>query len=63
MTMRHATITRLTDIDLADPDTFTAGFPHEAFALLRAQAPVHWHPERAGGGFWVVFALVLIEAR
>jgi cholest-4-en-3-one 26-monooxygenase len=45
---------RLADIDLSNPD-FVAGFPHEAFALLRREAPIYWHPERNGGpGFWVV---------
>ena len=44
----------LDEIDLTDPDTFVRGFPHEAFALLRREAPVYWHPERGGRGFWVV---------
>jgi cytochrome P450 len=44
----------LAEIDLSDPDAFVGGFPHEAFALLRREAPVYWHPERAGRGFWVV---------
>jgi cholest-4-en-3-one 26-monooxygenase len=46
---------RLSDIDLCNPDNFTAGWPHEAFALLRREAPVYRHPEHNGGpGFWVL---------
>jgi cholest-4-en-3-one 26-monooxygenase len=45
---------QLDDIDLANPDTFVPGYPHEAFALLRREAPVYWHPDRTGSGFWVV---------
>jgi cytochrome P450 len=44
----------LADIDLSSPDTFVPGWPHEAFTLLRAEAPVYRHPERMGAGFWVV---------
>jgi cytochrome P450 len=46
--------TSLADIDLSSPDSFLGGFPHAAFALLRREAPVYWHPERTGRGFWVV---------
>jgi len=45
---------RLDDIDLANPDTFVPGYPHDAFALLRREAPVYWHPSQGGSGFWVV---------
>ena len=44
-------------VNLADPDTFAAGFPHEVFRRLRREAPVHWHErghERGGQGFYVV---------
>jgi cholest-4-en-3-one 26-monooxygenase len=44
----------LADIDLADPDRFIAGVPHDAFKLLRAEAPVYWHEEPRGAGFWVI---------
>jgi cholest-4-en-3-one 26-monooxygenase len=46
--------TSLDQIDLGNPDSFLNGFPHAAFTLLRREAPVYWHPERAGRGFWVV---------
>jgi len=47
------------DIDLNDLDLFErGGFPYEAFAELRARAPVWWHPPSPLGsdaeGFWVV---------
>jgi len=41
-------------VDLTDPDSFVAGVPHETFRRLRAEAPVAWHPERDGPGFWAV---------
>src|SRR5882724_7923228 len=41
-------------IDLADPDTYARGVPHEAFRRLRAEAPISWQPERNGRGFWAV---------
>jgi cholest-4-en-3-one 26-monooxygenase len=41
-------------VDLTDPDSFVGGVPHETFRRLRAEAPVAWHPERSGPGFWVV---------
>jgi len=41
------------DIDLS-PEAFAAGVPHDAFARLRAEAPVVWHANGDGTGFWVV---------
>jgi len=44
-------------INLADPDTFARGFPHDVFRHLRREAPVYWHAgghERGGKGFFVV---------
>jgi cholest-4-en-3-one 26-monooxygenase len=41
-------------VDLSDPDNFVDGVPHETFRRLRAEAPVFFHPERDGPGFWVV---------
>jgi cytochrome P450 len=44
-------------VNLADPDTFAQGFPHDVFRRLRREAPVYWHPqahERGGQGFFVV---------
>jgi cholest-4-en-3-one 26-monooxygenase len=44
----------LHDIDLTDADLFQRGTPHEAFALLRREAPVHWHAEPGGPGFFAI---------
>jgi len=46
---------KLADVNLCDLDQFEVGVPHHVFKLLRAEAPVFWHPEPNGGpGFWVV---------
>jgi cholest-4-en-3-one 26-monooxygenase len=45
---------RLSDVELHDPEVFVRGVPHEAFRLLRKEAPVHFHHEPGGRGFWVV---------
>ena len=42
------------DIDLIDPARFAAGHPHAQYDWLRANAPVHWHAEPNGPGFWAV---------
>jgi cholest-4-en-3-one 26-monooxygenase len=42
------------DIDLADPDRFVEGTPHHWFRQLRREAPVYFHDEREGPGFWCV---------
>ncbi len=41
-------------VDLTQPETYMSGVPHEAFARLRTEAPVSWHPEPDGAGFWVL---------
>jgi len=42
-------------IDLSDHDAFVDAVPHEAFAELRREDPVHWNPEAAPNrGFWAV---------
>jgi len=45
---------QLSQVDLTDPDVFARGAPFETFALLRREAPVFWHEERDGPGFWAV---------
>lgn len=40
-------------VDLADPDTFVHGPPHEALAELRRTDPVHFC-EMGDGGFWAI---------
>jgi cholest-4-en-3-one 26-monooxygenase len=42
------------DMDIFDPDLYVKGVPHEAFRRLRAEAPVYWHGEPGGRGFWAV---------
>jgi len=42
----------LDHIDLDNPDNFVSGTPHHWFRELRREAPVHWHKERGGVGFW-----------
>jgi cholest-4-en-3-one 26-monooxygenase len=45
----------LSDIDLME-DAWATDVPHEAFALLRRLAPVHWHEldNQKAPGFWAV---------
>ena len=49
-----AVVTDLGDCRLWDPALFEPGVPHELFARLRNEAPVSWHTEPAGAGFWAV---------
>ncbi|MEE9607239.1 MAG: cytochrome P450 [Myxococcota bacterium] len=42
------------EIDLNDPDSFVDGVPHHWFQKLRAEAPLYFHPEADGPGFWCV---------
>lgn len=41
-------------VDLADPDAFINGVPHEALAALRRTDRVLWQPMRGQPGFWAV---------
>jgi len=42
-------------VDIYDPDIYVTGVPHEAFRVLRAEAPVYFHPEPPDGrGFWAI---------
>jgi cholest-4-en-3-one 26-monooxygenase len=41
-------------VDIFDPDIYVAGLPHQAFRTLRNEAPVYFHPEPGGKGFWAV---------
>jgi cholest-4-en-3-one 26-monooxygenase len=42
------------NIDVYDPDLYVHGVPHDAFRVLRAEAPVYFHPEPGGTGFWAI---------
>jgi cytochrome P450 len=44
----------LARVDLLDHDLFADHEPWEVFELLQREAPVHFHPEPAGRGFWAV---------
>jgi cholest-4-en-3-one 26-monooxygenase len=44
----------LSDIHLQDSARFVEGVPHDWFTYLRANAPVSWHEEEDGPGFWAV---------
>jgi len=44
----------LREVDIYDADNYLADVPHEMFATLRREAPVHWHADPNGGGFWAV---------
>jgi cholest-4-en-3-one 26-monooxygenase len=46
--------TRLSEVDLTDPDIFQHAVPHDMFALLRRESPVHWHEVENGPGFWAI---------
>ncbi|HWF77898.1 MAG TPA: cytochrome P450 [Caulobacteraceae bacterium] len=41
-------------IDLLSPSSFAAGQPHDQYRWLRENAPVYWHEEPNGRGFWAV---------
>ena len=44
----------LENIDLLDADRFVRMEHHEMLKSLREQAPLYWHVDPAGGGFWNV---------
>jgi cholest-4-en-3-one 26-monooxygenase len=44
----------LSQVNLTDADLFQQGTPHHMFKVLRNQAPVYWHPEPDGPGFWAI---------
>jgi len=41
-------------IDLISPTSFAQGHPHDQYDWLRKNAPVYWHEEKDGTGFWAV---------
>jgi len=41
-------------INLLDPASFAHGHPHDQYQWLRDNAPVYWHEEPHGPGFWAV---------
>src|SRR5437764_5209869 len=49
-----AAATELRDVNLLDHDLFAEHEPWEVFEALQRQAPVYFHPEPGGRGFWAV---------
>lgn len=45
---------QLTPVDLADPELYAHGIPHEVFAQIRAMPGLAWNPLSDGDGFWAV---------
>jgi cytochrome P450 len=52
--MLSGTAMKLSEVNLLDLDLFVNGDPHQAFALLRREAPLYWHERQNGRGFWAV---------
>lgn len=50
-------------VSLNDPEVFSrhGGYTLEAFAQMREKAPVMWHPEEFGTGFWAVTSYELVK--
>ena len=50
-------------VDLTSPTVFSdhGGYTFEAFATMREKAPVMWHPEEYGAGFWAVTSYELVK--
>jgi cytochrome P450 len=46
--------TTLPDFDLSDPNLYADGDPHAIWRWLREHAPVYWHGQRSGPGYWVI---------
>ncbi len=42
------------NIDLLSPSSFDGGHPTDQYAWLRENAPVYWHEEADGQGFWAI---------
>ena len=51
-------------MNLTDPEVFSSagGYRHDDFAKMREDAPVMWHPETHGAGFWAVTPYELVKA-
>ena len=48
---------RIAEVELQDPDVFVRGVPHDAFRVLRKEAPVYFQKEsgdRRGRGYWAL---------
>ena len=45
---------KLSEVNLNDLDVFERGCPHDMFEVLRREAPVFWHEEPHGSGYWAI---------
>ncbi|MEL7453121.1 MAG: cytochrome P450, partial [Pseudomonadota bacterium] len=50
-------------LNLADPQVFSnfGGYTFDTFSKMRSEAPVMWHPEEHGAGFWAVTPYDLVK--
>ena len=50
-------------VPLNDPEVFSrvGGYTFDAFDKMRSEAPVMWHPEEHGRGFWAVTSHELVK--
>ncbi len=50
-------------VDLTQPTVFSdhGGYTFDAFRTMREEAPVLWHPEAGGAGFWAVTPYELVK--
>src|SRR5258706_16328312 len=42
------------EFDVYSQDIYVTGVPHETYRRMRAEAPVYWHDEPGGRGYWAV---------
>src|ERR1051326_3763935 len=55
MEVHSAMALTLKDIDIIDPDLFVHnGYPHDAWTLLRREAPVYWYDRPNVHPFWAI---------
>jgi cytochrome P450 len=50
-----------TEIDLLSSSSFAHGHPVEQYRWLHENAPVYWHDEPGGSGFWAVTSAELVR--
>lgn len=51
-------------VDLTDANVFAArgDYTHDAFEEMRKNAPIMWHPEEFGSGFWALTSYDLVKS-
>ena len=54
MLAHHSERVQPMKIDLLSPQSFADGHPFAQYRWLREKAPLYWHPESNGPGFWAV---------